>query len=122
CPLCGITAFAPDNHSPTARIELHVPRDRQHWWSPALTVHVLGDQGRTQLSGHFGPGPSLFSLYVAILAISLFACMVGISFAYAQWMVGAPPTGLWGLPFAGLPVACALAASWVGKTGGREQM
>ncbi len=122
CQLCGLAAYAPDAEANGARIELHPPRERQHLWSPALTVQLFSHSEGTRLDGRFGPGPSLFSLYVAISAISVFASLVGLAFAYAQWMLGVSPTGLWALPCALLPVVGAFLTQLAGRSVGREQM
>lgn len=90
CPVGGLTA--------SERIELHVAPDRQHLWSPQLVIDLRCERGRTTLHGEFGPHPYVWFLYVAVVALTMFGCLVGGSFGMAQLTMGQSPTALWSLP------------------------
>lgn len=116
-PGCSVSGLAAPN-----RIELHVHGDRQHFWSPQLIVDLMPQGQGTALKGHFGPHPSVWTMYMAGYAICTFALLVSGSFAYAQWVMEQQPWALWGFPLSLLSILALYAAAWLGQRAGAEQM
>jgi hypothetical protein len=111
--LCGISA--------PGRIELHVAQDRQNLWSPRLVVEMSSDQEGTHLVARFGRYSHTGSMYVAGLAVAAFTCLVGMSFGYAQLVIGDTPTGFLVLPCAALMLMLVAMMDWAGKQLARAQ-
>ncbi len=107
------------------RIELYVTSERQHLWSPQLVVDVLpAETGRTGavLRGRFAPHPHVWALYLAAAAVTAFATLLAVTFAYAQWVVGQSPSALWALPSALLAWLALYAVASLGQRWGAEQV
>ncbi len=92
CPVSGLVA--------KGRIELHVHGRDQHIYSPQLIVDLKQDGDRLILHGRFGPHPSVWTMFLAAYAACAFMALVGVSLAYAQFVLGRPPLSLWILPAA----------------------
>jgi hypothetical protein len=108
------------------RFELYVPSDRQHLWSPQLSVIVLPTEGGradgARLRGWFGPHPHVWALYVAMGAATAFGTLVALSFAYAQWVMGQAPSALWALPSSLLAWAALYSIALLARRWGAEQV
>jgi hypothetical protein len=115
CPRC--TGVSVGHHA-----ELFVPVQERRVWSPWLSVSAVERDGATVLKGRFAPHPSVWTLYM-FLAFGLgFALLVGLSWAYAQWVLERPPWALLSLPAALILGAGLYAASVLGQSLGAEQM
>ncbi|MFT4515262.1 MAG: hypothetical protein ACI89X_004697 [Planctomycetota bacterium] len=94
----------------------------QHFWSPALHLHVRTDEQPSVLVGRFSPSSPVWT---GFLAIYLTLTCVGIcagSYGGAQMILGDAP---WA--FVGVPIAIALAAftygaAFIGQGLGSEDM
>jgi hypothetical protein len=107
------------------RIELYVPSERQHLWSPQLIVEVHdapGDHGGSLLLGRFGPHPHVWALYLAMAGVTTFAALVAVSFAYAQWVMGQAPFTLLALPLALVAWGALYLVALQGQRWGAEQV
>ncbi len=108
------------------RFELYVPSDRQHLWSPQLSVEVspadAGGVEGARLRGWFGPHPHVWALYVAMGAATAFGTLVAVSFAYAQWVMGQAPSALWALPSSLLAWVALYSIARLGRRWGAEQV
>lgn len=80
-------------------LTLRIPEDRQHFWSPQLTLSLDPDEGQgTCISGIYGPRTNVWSMFLyGYLIVGVLGSFTGI-FGIAQWVVGAKPWGL--IPFA----------------------
>lgn len=125
CRMSGIVA--------EGRIELYVPSERQHLWSPQLVVDVepwvprdaggaQGGAGGSMLRGRFGPHPHVWALYLAMAAVTALATLFAISYAYAQWAMGQAPSSLWALPLAVVAWFALYAVAIQGQRWGEEQV
>jgi hypothetical protein len=114
CSVCGIAT--------SDRIELHVPSERQHLWSPELRVTVERQGSETRLTGAYGPHPHVWTLYVGIYAGIAFAAFVVAVFGFAQWMMEREPAALYWLPALALLGIGAHAVAFVGQGLGADQM
>ena len=78
----------------TRQIEVTVPDDDQHTWSPYLNL-VLRESGeQAQLEGTFGPSPSVWTLFLALYAALTLSGAAGLIVALSQWTLKQQPTGL----------------------------
>jgi len=115
CPVSGVAA--------SGRLELHVHGPEQHLWSPQLIVEIdESEEGGAHLSGRFGPHPSVWTMYVAGYAVSLFLVLLSVSFAYAQWVMEESPSALLGVPLAALIVVALLMIALFGQRASESQM
>lgn len=114
CPVSGLAA--------KGCLELHVHEEDQHLWSPQLIVELFETETGTLLRSRFGPHPSVWTLYMAGYAACAFGILVGLSFAYAEWVMGQPLWGLWCLPIVALVVVGLYGLAFVGQSAGHEQM
>lgn len=104
CPVKGLVA----GH----RIELHPPGSKQHFWSPQLMIEMSETKTQseapppkqspntvdTQLSGLFGPHPSVWTLYMSGYIFVAFSGLISLAFACGQLAMGHPPYALLILP------------------------
>ena len=62
-------------------------RDVKRIWSPQLNLEILKNDTGSVIHGHFGPRPDIWTLAMALYAISGFAVLMGIMFALSQWLL-----------------------------------
>ncbi|MEZ4700459.1 MAG: hypothetical protein R2834_09020 [Rhodothermales bacterium] len=87
CPCTGTLA---GNH-----LHLNMRPLLQKIWSPHLNLEVVGDRPGAIINGHFGPRPDIWTLVMALYAISGFLVLMGLLFAASQWMLDMTPSALW---------------------------
>ncbi len=75
-----------------------IPEEMQHFWSPELSIEIEESNDRSLLRCILGPKPSIWTMYVAFYAVSIFIGLVGLVLGLAQWAIGMDPVGLWLLP------------------------
>ncbi|MAQ16121.1 MAG: hypothetical protein CMN30_15190 [Sandaracinus sp.] len=107
---------------PHGRIELCVPDGERRIWSPQLTVDVREEGGETTLRARFGPDPHVWTLYVALHAVSIFGAFVCVTFGISQWVAGDAPWVLALLPLAVVLPGLVYGAAYVGQGLGSDQM
>ncbi|MFK7847564.1 MAG: hypothetical protein AB8G77_19895 [Rhodothermales bacterium] len=76
-------------------IYLNINRAEQRIWSPQLNLEVNGEDTGAIIHGHFGPRADIWTLVMALYAISTFIILMGLLFAASQWMLGMPVWALW---------------------------
>ena len=95
----------------------------QHFWSPALHLHMAEDaSGRWSLHGRFSPSSPVWTAFVAIY-LSL-ACLGTGAGCYggAQMIMGNDPWALLGVPIAIVLAAFTYGAAFIGQGLGGEDM
>lgn len=76
------------------QVEVTVPDEAQHTWSPYLNL-VLREAGdQAQLEGTFGPSPGVWTFFLALYAAFTLSGAAGLIVASSQWMLKQQPTGL----------------------------
>ena len=116
CPRC--TGVSVGRHA-----ELFVPEHERRVWSPWLSVTTeRGRAGGSLVRARFAPHPQVWTLYM-FLAFGLgFGVLVGVTWGYAQWVMGDAPWALVSLP-AGVAVAgCLYGVSLIGQRLGADQI
>jgi hypothetical protein len=115
-PSCTGTII-PDNH-----VLIKINPSERHFWSPQLWLTFdTEDDGNTLLRGLYGPGPSVWTLFVfgygALGVAALFIAMAG----FAQLNLDMPAPILWALPFIGLCALGIYITAQVGQKLGAQQ-
>ena len=106
-----------DNH-----IFLNIPEDRQHYWSPYLSIEFSDDSPLTKLKGLFGPSPAVWTMFMFFYSGIAFIGMIGLFYGLSQWTLNMKPFGLWLVPIAvGLEIMLYL-ISRMGQKLAKEQM
>ncbi len=78
-------------------VELYVPTERQHLWSPQLQVEVRPSSRGALLGGRFALHPHVWALDMALLGIGATLAFASLCLGYASWMMDRPPWALGGL-------------------------
>jgi len=107
---------------PPTRIELTVSERDRHLWSPQLTVDVEDDEDGASLKARYGPHPHVWTLYVALYAISVFVAIACAVWGFAQVLMGGTPWALYLTPIAVVLAGLVYGASFVGQGLGSDQM
>ncbi len=77
---------------------IKIPMTERHFWSPQLSISFEEKDGATQISGLYGPNPTVWAVfffgYVALGIIGLFILVIGFS----RFSLGMGTGILWVLP------------------------
>jgi len=103
-------------------VVLRIPETQQHFGSPQLTFEVSSDAEGSTLSGLFMPMPSIWTGFVALYALIVFAGFVGLMYGWAQVQLGDTPHALWAVPTSLVLLSLVYGAACVGQMRGSKQM
>lgn len=101
---------------------LHVLPAEERVWSPFLSLDIVWHSEGTLVQGLFGPKPSVWSLFVAAYAVSIFGALFAGGFGIVQWSLGQPPWALAILPLAAVLALVTYGFARYGQQRGRDQM
>jgi hypothetical protein len=104
------------------RVELRVPEEEQHYWSPHLSLVFDDDDGHWVARGRFGPHPHVWTMFLAIYAHVAFVGIGGAMYGISQWLVGQEPWALWALPLCAGVGALVYLSAFYGQGLGSDQM
>lgn len=76
----------------------------------------------TQLSGRFGPHPSVWTMYMSGYAAVMFSVLIALAFACGQWAMGHAPLALWVLPVSALATVVLYYLSQIAQDLSHDQM
>ena len=76
-------------------VDLGIPSDRQHFWSPFLKIVVRQEEDGARLEGHFGPNSNVWTMFLGIYAFFGFSGLAAVVVGFSQWTLGQTPTGFW---------------------------
>ncbi len=76
-------------------IEVGVPPDERHFWSPQFSLQVEPHEDGAIIFGRIGPQPHVWTMLVAGYAIFGFSSLFALFFAYSQWRLAQPMWALW---------------------------
>lgn len=105
-----------------AGAELHTSPSRQHFWSPTLSVELVGDEGSTTLRARFAPSPSVWMLFIGIYGMIAMGGLAAVMYGVSQLMLGWSPWAFWGAPAAAALGAFVYGAVFIGQGLGAEEM
>ena len=74
---------------------LNFNKSNQRLWSPHLGLEIEHMRGGTLIKGHFGPRADIWTLVMALYAITGFVGFMALLFGISQWMLGMNPWSLW---------------------------
>ena len=101
---------------------INVPEDEQWFWSPQLTLDFEAENGGTRIRGMYGPGPSVWTMFMAMYAIAAFVGSLGLLVGLTQWSINMTATGLWAVPASGALAAFTYGLALAGQALSRDQM
>ena len=82
--------MATQNH-----VVLSLPPERQHFWSPQLTLELEAEQGGTLVRGRYGPKPAVWTLFMFGYGLIGFAWMVFLILGMSEWMLDGKTGKIW---------------------------
>lgn len=103
-------------------VVLRLHRDIQKYWSPELHLQIEDTLNGSRINGLYGPRPSVWTMFMAFKAVTIFLALTGLVFGLSQWQIGNQPSGLL-LMFGGLLLfVSSYAAALAGQRMSREQI
>lgn len=103
-------------------VVLRVPEDQRHYWSPQLSLTLESEGTGTSVHGLFMPHPSVWTLFVWMYAVIVFAGFSGGIYGFAQRHLDQPAHALWSIPAALILIFLVYSAASMGQHLGRDQM
>ncbi len=94
----------------------------KRWFSPWLEFELRPKESVTLIEGRFSANPSFFTLWMALLALSVIGSFGFLGFGYSQWILGET---MWAFGASAIcaPIAVGLAfLPLYGQAKGRDQM
>lgn len=108
--------------TPHAVLQMH--DEKQHFWSPQLTVEVeeTDKESCSLLRCIIGPMPSVWTMFASFYALSVFAGLVGLVWGGSQLSLGMSAHGLWLVPVSVIMILVAYIIALTGQKLGYDQM
>lgn len=103
-------------------IILSIPPEKEHFWSPRLTLEVDEHEKGAVVRGLFGPRPSVWTMFAGFYFSVIILGTVGLIFGLVQWSLKMAPYGLWAVPAAVILLAVAYGVALSGQNLGLAQM
>ena len=79
-------------------IVLMIPKGKQRFWSPELSIEIDRSGERSVLRCILGPKSTVWTLFVTFYGLSVFIGLIGLVLGLSQWSIGMKPLGLWLVP------------------------
>lgn len=77
-------------------VTLRLLEEEQRFWSPQLNLSLdEAGEGKTQIQGTYGPGTSVWAMYLYGYLVVGFLGTVAAVTGLSQWMIGSRPWALW---------------------------
>ncbi len=104
-----------DNH-----IELKVPANQRHFWSPKMHIWIEEEDGETSLSCVVGPNKGIWNIFILFYIIAIALTIIGIILGFYQKHNHETPYYFWAVPIGlfvlfGINTAARIGQYW-GKT------
>ena len=96
-------------------IVLMVPEEKQHFWSPELSIEIDKDGEKSFLRCILGPKSTVWTLFVTFYGLSVFIGLIGLVLGLSQWSIGMKPLGLWLVPLSFLLILTAYFIALMGQ-------
>ena len=103
-------------------IDFRVALTERRFWSPHLSVQVSDDDSGSQLFGRFSPRPEIWTMFMAIYAVTAIAIFGALIYGYVQWFMGSRPWALAVVPVGFLTIGGLHLASLIGQSLSTDQM
>jgi len=95
--------------------DLMVDRSERKVWSPRLTVRAEDSPGGCTLRCRFSPRPDVWTGFMFVYFVMVFAVVFGATLGYVQQVSGETAWGYWAVPIGLLIIVCIHGASYVGQ-------
>jgi len=102
-------------------IEVGVPPDERHFWSPQFSLQVEAHADGAIIFGRIGPQPQVWTMLVAGYAVFGFSSLFALFFAYSQWRLAQPMWAMWLVGLGLLFTAMVYGTARVGQRLGADQ-
>ena len=103
-------------------VQVTIDPAQRHAWSPQLSLEIEEHEGGSELHGHFGPNPAIWTTFLAAYGFIGCSAFFGVMLGVSQQVAKQPPWGLLALPLGVLGWAGVYLASLYGQRLAREQM
>lgn len=103
-------------------VEVRIDDGIRHVWSPQLTLEIDEAEQGSELHGHFGPNPGIWTTFVAAYGFVGLSMFFGGLFGVSQQVAGQSAWGLWVLPLGAVGLAALYLASLHGQRLAADQM
>ena len=103
-------------------VEVTIVDAHRHAWSPQLTLEVVEHAEGTELFGHFGPNPAIWTTFLACYGFVGLCMFFGGLFGISQLAASQRAWGLWVLPAGALLCCLIYCASLWGQRLASAQM
>ena len=114
CPCQGAAA--------ARHIALWICDVERHFWSPRLELLVTDHPDGARLTGHLGPHPDVWSMFLAGYAVSVFLGIGSAMYGLSQLTLGQSPTAMLGVLASGALIAAIYGAATLGQRLGAAQV
>ena len=120
-------ALAKDNTACKGQIKdgycsLFIPEERQHYWSPQLTLTLEETEKGCMLRGVYGPRSTVWTMFVFIYAVISFAVMIVSIIGLSRLSLDKSITILWLVPVLIMLVLSFYLVAFLGQKFGHDQM
>ncbi|RMH65511.1 MAG: hypothetical protein D6677_02380 [Calditrichaeota bacterium] len=105
-----------------AHTVLSIPANKQHYWSPLLSVEVLPAEQGALIKGHFGPRPAVWTMFMFFYMGFGFLGLMGLFWGMSQYSLNQLPWALWSVPVAIFLELILYFAARVGQKWAHDQM
>lgn len=103
-------------------IVLYFPADKQHYWSPQLSLSIEENNKGSLVRGLYGPRPSVWTMFVFFYSSIGFALLFLLIFAASYISLGKPAHMLWLAPVLILILFSLFRVSSQGQKLARDEM
>ena len=103
-------------------IVLFFPSDKQHYWSPQLSLSIEEEDEGSLIRGLYGPRPSVWTMFVFFYSFIAFAILFVSIFGLSYMSLGKSSAILWLIPVLILVFLSLYRVSATGKKLGKDEM
>ena len=103
-------------------IDFKIDERERRFWSPHLSVQISDTETGSQLFGRYSPRPEIWTMFMAIYAVTIIVIFGALIFGYVQWTLGTMPWALVIAPLGLLLLIGLHVSSLVGQSFSSDQM
>lgn len=103
-------------------IILFIPPEKQHYWSPQLSLSLEEDESGTHISGLYGPRPAVWTMFIFFYSFIGFSLLFILIFGLSYLSMGKRADILWFVPILLLILLSIYRVARQGQNLGREEM
>lgn len=103
-------------------IVLFFPTNKQHYWSPQLSLSIEEEEQGSLIRGLYGPRPSVWTMFVFFYSFIAFAILFVSIFGFSYMSMGRSGNVLWLIPVLIIIFLSLYRVSSTGKKLGKDEM